>query len=806
MNKLISKIAVLGVSFGMAAAVGVVVGANRQTDRFTPVIADDGTEHVIADFTGKDEEVIINNGTTPDPISITNPGYSVKQVIIGWQHNKTNDGVTATVTVGDETLGTGKVGGQKTTTTTTIGDGETSLEGNINITWTNGMTGTGKGTLVLKSLTLVEGGASKAVTRVLSVASSPDSVTQNKSIDPNSVMLNVEFDDSTSGQAKASRVTCDTSTVGPTTATAYYDDATTAENSAEFNITVTEPNPSYTLVSSIDGLSNGDDVIVAYTEGSKAMDPNIGTNKYAAAVDVEISEGEITSSEETDALALKLIIDNDKYYFMNGEDYLGSNSGKDLVYSSATSATNAWSVSVSAGVAELEDSFGNLLVYNNASPRFKTYASTFADRRDVKLFAKAGVAPTPKTVTSVDSVATHPDTVSLNSTIAASSVTLNVTYSDESQGTVAATSVTCDTSSIGQKTATAYYNEIGSATFQVEVVKVNPIQELYSKESGYAVADLKGYYVGALDDKTIVVMDGEYGIAVYNKDGIPVSSYTEGETIVTVSGSIYIYNGLYEISGATVAASSSTIVDKPVTYITKGGETAEYASRLTNVTGVPALHEGSSWGTAGASDIKLDFTVGSDTVLVFYKSTRQNATDYAALKAASEAGQEITVKGFTDWFKGFQVAMNGLVSEKPDYTAEQFATELLEATNAKCATYVDGSSSFEEFKEFFQDVWSTLNAKYVTLPAAQKDVLANAQASETGDTIQKAMARYDFLTGKYGLSEFINGRVIDYSIYAGMPEISRGGVAGYVIVISIGTASALAIGLTLILKKKKHSK
>ena len=153
MRKIISKIA--GALLGLSLVFSF--GAFSQKQNSSVGFAANNDEHSIASFTGQGEDVILNNGVTPDTISIADPGYPVKQVIIGWSHNKNNAGITASVTIGSESLGSGTVGGTKTTTTTTIGDGNTSLSGAIEITWSSTLTSTGNGTLTLNTLTLIEG-------------------------------------------------------------------------------------------------------------------------------------------------------------------------------------------------------------------------------------------------------------------------------------------------------------------------------------------------------------------------------------------------------------------------------------------------------------------------------------------------------------------------------------------------------------------------------------------------------------------------------------------------------------------------
>ena len=78
------------------------------------------------------------------------------------------------------------------------------------------------------------------------------------------------------------------------------------------------------------------------------------------------------------------------------------------------------------------------------------------------------------TVTNVTSVESAPSEVYKDGSINPADVVLNVVYSDSSVGTVTPDTVTCDTSSLGQATATATYDAATgtkSATFNVEVVR-----------------------------------------------------------------------------------------------------------------------------------------------------------------------------------------------------------------------------------------------------------------------------------------------------------------------------------------------
>ena len=350
-----------------------------------------------------------------------------------------------------------------------------------------------------------------------------------------------------------------------------------------------------------------------------------------------------------------------------------------------------------------------------------------------------------------------------------------------------------------------------SASQSVSVTRTNPIQVLYTKTSGASV-DVYGYYVGFLDGTGPVIMDGEYGIVIYNKTA-DVSGYTAGETILHVTGSISIYKGLYEIGSSSISVASGTfdVPNKPVVYSTQGGETADKASRLTTVTGTPAVVSGSFDSDAGTADITMNFTVGSKTVQVFYKKAAQtaDAEAFAAIKAAATAApaQEITIKGFTGWYDGFQVQMNGYVPAAEGYTAEDFSQDLLDQTDAVCADYVSDESKFAEIKTALVAIWSDLASsdKYPSLPSAEKTILAEAERKESGTVVEQAMARYDFLTGKYDLNNFINGRTP--IVPAGAPVINADNTLGSSSVITIIVIASLlsvsTIGVCFIIRRRK---
>lgn len=409
---------------------------------------------------------------------------------------------------------------------------------------------------------------------------------------------------------------------------------------------------------------------------------------------------------------------------------------------------------------------------------------------------------------------------------AASTVGLTVTahYDDSSSADVTSlATITANPSTVALSTASITYSAtLGEKTSNsvtvsgITVSKANQIQAIYTQAKGASI-DVYGYYVGYLTHTSkdgsityydVIIQDGEYGIMAYGLTTQP--TYTINETVLHVTGTLSIYNGLYEVVSPTVSEATSIPQDRApsaaVVYAAKGGETADYASRLTTVTGTPTLTSGSFESDAGTADIKMNFAVGTKTVQVFYKKAAQtaDADAFAAVKAAVAGPSEITIKGFTGWYDGFQVQMNGYVAPAESYTAEEFAQDLLDQTDAVCAGWKEGDNNHDAIEAIWSDLAS--NDKYPSLPSEQKTILAEAARDEEGTIIEQAMARYDFLTGKYSLSNFINGRTpIVSSEMMNYGELDLANNSTIVIVISIATVSALAFTLLLVFKKKKHN-
>ena len=124
----------------------------------------------------------LNNNASILPIEIDDPGYTIKQVQVGWKYNKAvDDIVTIEVTIGETSLGTQTVGGK---TSNVAYFNASDLEGDITISFTNHAgDGTGKGTFYIQSVKLKEGAPKADYWRATYVYN--DGVTANKVVNVN---------------------------------------------------------------------------------------------------------------------------------------------------------------------------------------------------------------------------------------------------------------------------------------------------------------------------------------------------------------------------------------------------------------------------------------------------------------------------------------------------------------------------------------------------------------------------------------------------------------------------------------------
>lgn len=348
----------------------------------------------------------------------------------------------------------------------------------------------------------------------------------------------------------------------------------------------------------------------------------------------------------------------------------------------------------------------------------------------------------------------------------------------------------------GSATITATATQLSgvSASYTIQVFNVaNNIERLYYQSSGDSL-DLYGYYVGFLTGTGPVIMDGEFGVVLYNRD-LDVSGYTAHETLLHVTGKLTIFSGLYEVQNPVVEVETDTTkAATPVVYSVTGGETYIHESRETLVSGTVVSVSG-SWTT----DTTIVVDVNGHNIQCFAKA---NAID-AETGAKIVADAEVTLTGFTGWHNQFQVTVTGLV-ETGTYTLSQFVTEFLTLTSNVCGeSWTERTNNKSALQT---NVWNVLNTaeKYGALSSEDKAALRTT-TPEVGSDLEKALNRYDFLVGKYfGAAGDFLGRGIDFANASIVVFNVTDSTNGAIIFITAIAAVATASGLFFFIRRRKE--
>lgn len=191
---------------------------------------------------------------------------------------------------------------------------------------------------------------------------------------------------------------------------------------------------------------------------------------------------------------------------------------------------------------------------------------------------------------------------------------------------------------------------------------------------------------------------------------------------------------------------------------------------------------------------------GTSSIMVY-----TNVDPYADFVNGLELGDYLKVKANVQNYNGkYELVSPEKVSNHA--SAFTFAFELLEQTDGQCATYVDGTSDYNTFKTFFEGKWGALEDAYNALASieGEQTKVLNALAKEDGNVLEQAMARYDFLVGKYKLDNFVTGRTPKVLLNSGLELNAAAGDNTSIIIIVIAAASALAFTTLLVFKKKRQ--
>lgn len=253
--------------------------------------------------------------------------------------------------------------------------------------------------------------------------------------------------------------------------------------------------------------------------------------------------------------------------------------------------------------------------------------------------------------------------------------------------------------------------------------------------------------------------------------------------------------------------------------VVNGSQTSPYSVNdvLTNI--APSLDGTTSYYiyvSAYVKEFATSMSTGSKPraidVIDFDEQSRMmvytNVDPYEGFVDGLSLGDYILVKAKVQKFvSGNSVSYQLTQPEKIEShtSAMAFAFKLLEETDGKCSTYVDGKSSYSEFKTYFEGIWDDVENAYNALENydGEQDKVLGAIGNEDGTVLEQAMARYDLLVAKYGLTHFVTSRA--KISYRGFSELNiLNADSNMIIIVAVASMSALALAMLLVFKKKKQ--
>lgn len=183
-----------------------------------------------------------------------------------------------------------------------------------------------------------------------------------------------------------------------------------------------------------------------------------------------------------------------------------------------------------------------------------------------------------------------------------------------------------------------------------------------------------------------------------------------------------------------------------------------------------------------------------------------NVDPYAAFIEGLKLGDYIKVKGNVQNYNGtYEITSPEKVSSRYSYVS--FAFELISSTDEVCSSYGTDNYNYDNSKTQFANVWTTLSgaSSFGALEPSDVQELVNAHGVETSSNpVEVAMYRYDLITAKYALDNFINERVIP--TYSYVPEfennVNSSNSIGIIVIVAVSSMTLL--GLTLVIRKRKH--
>ncbi|NCA97487.1 MAG: hypothetical protein EOM77_04890 [Bacteroidia bacterium] len=162
--------------------------------------------------------------------------------------------------------------------------------------------------------------------------------------------------------------------------------------------------------------------------------------------------------------------------------------------------------------------------------------------------------------------------------------------------------------------------------------------------------------------------------------------------------------------------------------------------------------------------------------VVTYDVAAAGAYNYFSFAITSETG--------TNYY-------NSVVVNLVDEGAATYAQAFLSATDAECSALAVTVST-----------WSSLQSAFEALSADSKSVLTGTVASTSGNDVQKAVARYDYIVAKYAYNNFMSRELLAGSATTNdASQLQIGGISSILILSIIGLT---VVGGFFFVRKRKE--
>ena len=496
----------------------------------------------------------------------------------------------------------------------------------------------------------------------------------------------------------------------------------------------------------VSSISEGDYLIV-YETNSVAFDGSLtNLDSTPNTISVTIANSKIEATSTTKASAFTFTKSGDNYTIKSKSGYYIGRTANSNGIDSSTSTSYTNTISISNGNATIASSGGKSLLFNTASNQLKfRYLTNGGSIQLYKYSGSSSGSDTPEKVLDSISATYTGEDIYVGDTLDESAFTVTASYTDSTtypNETVTGWTVSGFDSDEAGTNTVTITYQGETCTVDLTILEASVVPTGDGGEASWTAGN-QGYSDTA--DVTSDTFDDNQNISVAFSVGSNGNS--NSPKYYTSGSAVRCYVG----NTITITSTKSNIKSIVLTFADNGGKT------------------------------KSNITADSGTMSSDYTTWSASGNSYQAsviLTLSTSAQRRIA---------GITVSY---------YGASNFSEDFL--TNITC----NGGSTAPSVSN-----WNSMrDNKYSLLFDADKTTLAGATASESGTVIEQAMARYDFIIGKYNKQSVVYANYISRS---GSGIIAHNSLSidtstATIIIIATSMAAITIIGGALILKRKEQ--